>query len=317
LVTVRCDGDDDLAGDLGAHVVVAESDVGGVSVSEGSGGNGMVSGGNGVVGVVGHDGLGGVGHGVGVGHRGGNRVDSVGVGDRGGNRVDSVGVSGRGNSSRVGKGVDGGNRVDKSVGVDGGSDVLGISLGLTLHDMLDTVVLGNILGSGDTVADSGVVVGALVAGDGLVGHGHSSVGRDRGGNMVVAGHHRGGDLGGYIGGNRGGLAVGSDRGDLAVGSDRGDLAVGSDRGDLAVGSDRGGNSMAISRDGGIDIGGDRSRHSVAVGGQRGGHMAVGSADRGNTSGVDQGVEGFGFRLSIGNSGQSENYKHLHADDEVE
>ena len=66
--------------------------------------------------------------------------------------------------------------------------------------------------------------------------------------------------------------------------------------------------MAISGDGGIDIGGDRSRHSVAVGGQRGGHMAVGSADRGNTSGVDQGVEGFGFRLSIGNSGQSENYK---------
>ena len=300
MVTVRCDGDDDLAGDLGAHVVVAESDVGGVSVSEGGGGNSMVSGGNGVVGVVGHDGLGGVGHGVGVGHRGGNRVDSVGVGDRGGNRVvHSVGVSGRGNSSRVGKGVDGGNRVDKSVGVDGGSDVLGISLGLTLHDMLDTVVLGNILGSGDTVADSGVVVGALVAGDGLVGHGHSSVGRDRGGNMVVAGHHRGGDLGGYIGGNRGGMAVGSDRGNLAVGSDRGDLAVG---------SDRGGNSMAISGDGGIDIGRDRGGDSVAVGGQRGGHMAVGSADRGNTSGVDQGVEGFGFRLSIGNSGQSENYK---------
>merc|ERR1711911_507804 len=76
LVTVRCDGDDDLAGDLGAHVVVAESDVGGVSVSEGGGGNGMVSSGNGVVGVVGHDGLGGVGHGVGVGHRGGNRVAS-------------------------------------------------------------------------------------------------------------------------------------------------------------------------------------------------------------------------------------------------
>ena len=66
--------------------------------------------------------------------------------------------------------------------------------------------------------------------------------------------------------------------------------------------------MAICRDGGIDIGGDRGGHSVAVGGQRGGYMAVGSVDRGNTSGVDQGVEGFGFRLSVGNSGQSENYK---------
>ena len=119
-----------------------------------------------------------VGNGVGVGHWGSN---SLGVGDRSSN---GVSVGNRGSSNMVGNSVgsisDRGNNI-VSVGGNSRAGNMGetssivdkswVSLGfsLTLDNMLNTVVLGDVRGTNSPVGDSGVVDRALVAGHGMAG----------------------------------------------------------------------------------------------------------------------------------------------------
>jgi len=113
---------------------------------------------------------------VGCSQRGGNMV--VGGGQRGGNMV--VGGGQRSGNMVVGGGQRGGNTVIG--GSQGGSNSIGgskrsvvdkswvsLSLGLTLDNMLNSTVLGNIRWTIDTIGHSGVVVGAVVAGHSVAG----------------------------------------------------------------------------------------------------------------------------------------------------
>merc|ERR1711892_1659444 len=103
---------------------------------------------------------------VGGGQRGGNMV--VGGGQRRGN---SIGGSKR--SNNIGGSIGWDSVVDKSW--------VSLSISLTLDNVLNGTVLGNIRWSIDTVGHSSVVGGAVVAGDGVAGKGTDNWGN----NMVV------------------------------------------------------------------------------------------------------------------------------------
>merc|ERR1719232_690456 len=73
----------------------------------------------------------------------------------------------------VGGGEGRGNSVGGSKRSSMGVDQSGVSFGLTLDNMLDWTILGNIFWAKDTIGHSSVVVGVVVAGD------------SGGGNMAV------------------------------------------------------------------------------------------------------------------------------------
>merc|ERR1712106_247562 len=101
---------------------------------------------------------------VGGGQRGGNMV--VGGGQWGSNMA--VGGQRRGNSIGGSKRS---NNIGGSIGWDSVVDKswVSLSLSLTLDNVLNGTVLGNIRWSVDTVGHSSVVGGAVVAGDGVAG----------------------------------------------------------------------------------------------------------------------------------------------------
>merc|ERR1719312_1284626 len=72
----------------------------------------------------------------------------------------------------VGGGEGRGNGVGGSKRSSMGVDQSGVSFGLTLDNMLDWTILGNI----DTIGHSSVVVGAVVAGDSVAGNSGDNVG---------------------------------------------------------------------------------------------------------------------------------------------
>jgi len=102
-----------------------------------------------------------------------DRVDSR-VGVQSGNGVDRV-------DSRVG--VD---RVDGRVGADRESrnNNSRVSFGFSLGNMLNSVVLGNVVGSNSEVLDSSVVLGVLVAGNTVASRDSGSVSSNRADSRV-------------------------------------------------------------------------------------------------------------------------------------
>merc|ERR1719384_1043473 len=103
--------------------------------------------------------------------RGNNVV--IGGGQGGGNMV----VSGQGSNMVVGGGQRRGNNIGGSkIGVDQSR----VSLSLTLDNMLNWTILGNIFWAIDTIGHSSVVVGVVVAGDNVAGNS----GDNMGGNSV-------------------------------------------------------------------------------------------------------------------------------------
>merc|ERR1719431_1505360 len=101
---------------------------------------------------------------------GSNSVSSI-AGKRGSN-MSSIG-DGRGNNVVVGGGQRRGNSIGGSkIGVDQSR----VSLSLTLDNMLNWTILGNIFWAIDTIGHSSVVVGAVVAGDSVAGNSGDNVG---------------------------------------------------------------------------------------------------------------------------------------------
>merc|ERR1719317_1875795 len=130
-----------------------------------------------------------------AGKRSGN-MSSVGN-RRGSNIVISGGhgsnmaVSGHGSNMSnmvVGGGEGRGNSVGGSKRSSMGVDQSGVSFGLTLDNMLDWTILGNIFWAIDTIGHSSVVVGVVVAGDSVASNSGDNVGDNSvdiwGGNSV-------------------------------------------------------------------------------------------------------------------------------------
>merc|ERR1712013_422843 len=131
-----------------------------------------------------------------AGKRSGN-MSSVGCG-RGNNVVISGGhgsnmaVSGHGSNMAVsghgsnmsnmvvGGGEGRGNSVGGSKRSSMGVDQSGVSFGLTLDNMLDWTILGNIFWAIDTIGHSSVVVGVVVAGESVAGNSGDNVGGNSG-----------------------------------------------------------------------------------------------------------------------------------------
>merc|ERR1712128_21440 len=113
---------------------------------------------------------------VGGGQRGGNMA----VGGQRGCNVVVGGGQGRGNSIGGSKRS---NNIGGSIGWDSVVDKswFSLSISLTLDNVLNGTVLGNIRWSVDTVGHSSVVGGAVVAGDGVAGKSTDNWGN----NMVV------------------------------------------------------------------------------------------------------------------------------------
>jgi len=158
-----------LASNLLSVNIGADSNVGRVGPSSSGGSNSMSS--------VGGDGGGNMGS---VVDGGGNNIVICGQG--GGNMV--VGGGQGGGNMVVGGGQGGGNMGNRPGRV---VDQSGVSL--TLDNVLNWTVLGNIFWAKDTFEHSGVVVGVVVAGDGVAtnsGDNMRSKGvNKRGGNMAV------------------------------------------------------------------------------------------------------------------------------------
>merc|ERR1719250_429714 len=243
------------------------------------------------------------GHGSNMAVSGSGNMSSVGYG-----RGNNVVISGGHGSNMV---VSGHGSKRSSMGV----DQSGVSFGLTLDNMLDWTILGNIFWAIDTIGHSSVVVGVVVAGESVAGNSGDNVGGNSvdiwGGNSV--------DIwGGNSVDKRGGNS-----------SDKGCSNI----------SDKGGGNMAV-RVGSSSISGS-VRVSIAVDQSRVSlsftlaNMTVGeSAHEGGGvcttidtigPGVWEGICGgvrvsssrdvlsisSGFRLSHSSGGKSENYKHLH------
>merc|ERR1719225_806797 len=120
---------------------------------------------------------------------GSNSVSSI-AGKRGSN-MSSIG-DGRGNNVVIGGGQGGGNMVVSgqgsnmsSIGDGRGNSIGGskigvdqsrVSLSLTLDNMLNWTILGNIFWAIDTIGHSSVVVGVVVAGDSVAGNSGDNVG---------------------------------------------------------------------------------------------------------------------------------------------
>merc|ERR1719317_580258 len=237
-------------------------------------------------------------------------------------------VSGHGSNMSnmvVGGGEGRGNSVGGSKRSSMGVDQSGVSFGLTLDNMLDWTILGNIFWAIDTIGHSSVVVGVVVAGDSVA----SNSGDNVGGNSV--------DIwGGNSVDKWGGNSVDIWGGNI---SDKGGSNI-SDKGGSNI-SDKGGSNMAV-RVGSSSISGRVRVSSIAVDQSRVSlslalaNMTVGESahEGGGVCTIDTigpGVWGTisvrvstistisrdelsissGFRLSHNSGGKSENYKHLH------
>merc|ERR1719402_320254 len=113
---------------------------------------------------------------VGPSSSGGSNMSSIGGGQGGGNMV----VSGQGSNMVVGGGQRRGNSIGGSkIGVDQSR----VSLSLTLDNMLNWTILGNIFWAIDTIGHSSVVVGVVVAGDSVAGNSGDNVGGNSGDNV--------------------------------------------------------------------------------------------------------------------------------------
>jgi len=190
-------------------------------------------------------------------------------------RLDNGGNSGRvdlGHSGNMAVGVHSG---DVVVGVD--KEGVSLSLSLSLDNVLDRSVLGNVLGANSSVGDSGVVLRVVVVGDGV------------GGNLGLGIDHRAGNMLNKRGGNRlnhrGGNSLDNRGGNMF--DHRGGNRVNQRGGNMVVGGGDGLDSSSVVK---VDI--------------------VESPKKGG-GGVGQSI---GFRLSKGGSGQSENYEHLHGEE---
>merc|ERR1712123_542368 len=245
------------------------------------------------------------------GQRCGNMV--VGGGQRRGN---SIGGSKR--SNNIGGSIGWDSVVDKSW--------VSLSISLTLDNVLNGTVLGNIRGSVDAVGHSSVVGGAVVAGNGVAGKGTDNWGN----NMVVV-----------VSGQRGSNSS-DDRGSNSSdkwGGNMAEMAISGIWGGSIRAIDEGRVSLSFSITLGNDVSvvkpvGERSdkrggsiggQGGGSIGGQRGSSMVVGG--QGKVMSVRVGTIGTistivtiggdilsissGFRLSHGSGGKSENYKHLH------
>merc|ERR1719278_1414228 len=149
-----------LASNLLSMNIGADSNIGRVGPSSSGGSNSVSS----IAGKRGSN-MSSIGDG-----RGNNVV--IGAGQGGGNMV----VSGQGSNMVVGGGQRRGNSIGGSkIGVDQSR----VSLSLTLDNMLNWTILGNIFGAIDTIGHSSVVVGVVVAGDSVAGNSG-----DNGGNSV-------------------------------------------------------------------------------------------------------------------------------------
>merc|ERR1711892_856105 len=279
---------------------------------------------------------------IGVGNRGGNHTGSnmvVGGSKRGGNMV--VGGGQRGSNMVVGVGQRGGNMVVG--GSQGGSNSVGgckrsvvdmswVSLSLTLNNMLNSTVLGNIRWTIDTIRHSGVVVGAVVAGHSVAG---KSMDKGRSNSSDNWRSNSSDNWGSNSSDNWGSnMAIRCQRGsNMAIGCQRGRVGRGK-RGTSIRAVDESWVSLSFS----LTLG-NKMPVVESVGGlvrcvrsdKRGGRSGVRSDKRGGRVGVQResmsvGAVGMGtigtiggdvlsicldFRLSHSSGDKSENYKHLH------
>merc|ERR1711892_547128 len=186
---------------------------------------------------------------VGGGQRGSNMV--VGCSQRGGNMV--VGGGQRGGNMVVGGGQRGGNMVVG--GSQGGSNSVGgckrsvvdkswVSLSLTLDNMLNSTVLGNIRWTIDTIGHSGVVVGAVVAGHSVAGQ---SMDKGRSNSSDNWGSNSSDNWGSNSSDNWGSNSSGNWGSNMAIRCQRGsNMAIGCQRGsNMAICCQRGSNSVGI------------------------------------------------------------------------
>merc|ERR1719397_854052 len=216
---------------------------------------------------------------VGPSSSGGSHSVSSIAGQGGGNMVVSGG-------QRRANGIVGSKR--SKIGV----DQSGVSLSLTLDNMLNWTVLGNIFWAIDTIGHSSVVVGAVVAGDGVAGNSG-----ENGGNSV--------DIWGSKSSDKwcGNMAV-------RVGSSSISRSI---RG-VSIAVDQSGVSLSLTL--GNEV-------SVVERADDGGGVCtidpIGPGVGGTISGVRVSPKSrdvlsisTGFRLSHNSGGKSENYKHLHA-----
>merc|ERR1719206_69693 len=247
------------------------------------------------------------------------------VGNRRGNNVvisgghgSNMAVSGHGSNMSnmvVGGGEGRGNSVGGSKRSSMGVDQSGVSFGLTLDNMLDWTILGNIFWAIDTIGHSSVVVGVVVAGESVAGNSVDIWG----GNSVDKWGGNSSDKRGSNSSDKGGSNV-FDKGGGNI-SDKGG-------GNMAVWV----GSSSISGSVRVSIAVDQSRVSLSltlaimgVGetAQEGGGVCttIDTIGPGVWEGICGGVRvsssrdvlsiSSGFRLSHSSGGKSENYKHLH------
>merc|ERR1711892_668566 len=264
---------------------------------------------------------------VGGGQRGGNMV--VG-GQRCGNMVvgggqwrgNSIGGSKR--SNNIGGSIGWDSVVDKSW--------VSLSISLTLDNVLNGTVLGNIRWSIDTVGHGSVVGGAVVAGEGVAGKSMDNWGN----NVVVVVSGQGGSNSSDRWGSNSSDNGGSNSSDK-WGGNMAEMAISGIWGGSIRAIDMGRVSLSFSLTLGNDVSvvkpvGERSdkrggsvggQGGGSIGGQRGSSMVVGG--QGKVMSVRVGTIGTistiitiggdilsnssGFRLSHGSGGKSENYKH--------
>jgi len=215
---------------------------------------------------------------IGCGQGGGNMV--VGCGQGGGNMV-------VGGGQRRGNGIGGSKR--SNIGV----DQSGVSLSLTLDNMLNWTVLGNIFRAIDTIGHSSVVVGVVVAGDSVAGNSG-----DNGGNSV--------DIWGSKSSDKwsGNMAVRVGSSSIS-GSVRG-VSIAVDQSRVSLSLTLGNEASVVERanDGGGVCTIDTKGPGVGVG-------TISGVRRVSTISRDVLSIRSGFRLGHNSGGKSENYKHLH------
>merc|ERR1711892_733964 len=269
-----------------------------------------------------------------VGNRGSNHMGSNIV--RGNNMV--VGCSQRGGNMVVGGGQRGGNMVVG--GGQGGSNSVGgckrsvvdmswVSLSLTLDNMLNSTVLGNIRWTIDTNGHSGVVVGAVVAGHSVAG---KSMDKGRSNSSDSWGSNSSDNWRSNSSDNWRSNSSDNWGSKMAISCQRGsNMAIGCQRG--RVGRGKRGTSIRAVDESWVSLSfsltlGNKMPVVESVGGlvrcvrsdKRGGRvgvqresMSVGAVSMGTigTIGGDVLSICLGFRLSHSSGDKSENYKHLH------
>jgi len=259
-----------------------------------------------------------------AGKRSGNMSS---VGNRRGNNVvisgghgSNMAVSGHGSNMSnmvVGGGEGRGNSVGGSKRSSMGVDQSGVSFGLTLDNMLDWTILGNIFWAIDTIGHSSVVVGVVVAGDSVAGNSGDNVG----GNSVDIWGGNSSDKGGSNISDKGGSNISDKGGGNSFDKGGGNMAVrvgsssisGSVRVSIAVDKSRVSLSLALAIMG-VDIRGVCSTiDTIGPGVWEGTILICGGVRVSSTialSTIALSISS-GFRLSHSSGGKSENYKHLH------